>query len=385
MAFFRNDAINRVNLHYGIQALAQGAGGVFFVVFLLRAGLSIPAALVAMAAILGGRLIMRPAVVPLAKRFGLRPVLITGTIVLGVQYPLLPLVHGLDPALAALIVAAALGDVLYWPAFHAYFAALGDAEHRGHQIGAREALAAVAGIIAPVIGAAALILIGPGPTFAAVGLAQALAALPLLGAPAVPVAAEAPGAFKAARLVALFMATDGWFDAYWFILWQMALYVTLKDSIAAYGGAMALAGLVGAAGGLLIGRRIDAGAGRGAVLVAYGVGLAVVILRAASLSAPWLAVGANALGAVLIPLLSPTVGGATYNLAKASPCPLRFQIVSEAGWDIGCGLGCLVAAAILSLGASLGSAILLGVPSLLAGGALIRRMYAAASKPAGAA
>jgi hypothetical protein len=24
MAFLRNDAINRVNLHYGIQALAQG-------------------------------------------------------------------------------------------------------------------------------------------------------------------------------------------------------------------------------------------------------------------------------------------------------------------------------------------------------------------------
>jgi hypothetical protein len=87
---------------------------------------------------------------------------------------------------------------------------------------------------------------------------------------------------------------------------------------------------------------------------------------------------ANALGAVLIPLLSPTVGGATYNIAKASPCPLRFQIVSEAGWDIGCGLGCLVAAAILSLGASLASAILLAVPSLLAGGALIWRMYAAA-------
>jgi hypothetical protein len=47
MAFLRNDAVNRVNLHSGIQALAHGAGAIFFLVFLLRAGISVPAALVA--------------------------------------------------------------------------------------------------------------------------------------------------------------------------------------------------------------------------------------------------------------------------------------------------------------------------------------------------
>ena len=30
MAFFANDAINRVNLHYAIQSLASNAAGVFF-------------------------------------------------------------------------------------------------------------------------------------------------------------------------------------------------------------------------------------------------------------------------------------------------------------------------------------------------------------------
>ena len=40
MAFLRNRTINLVNLHYGIQALAMGMGGVFFLVILLRAGLS---------------------------------------------------------------------------------------------------------------------------------------------------------------------------------------------------------------------------------------------------------------------------------------------------------------------------------------------------------
>ena len=51
MAFLRNDAVKRVNLHSGIQALAQGAGGIFFLVFLLQAGVSVPAALCALAAI----------------------------------------------------------------------------------------------------------------------------------------------------------------------------------------------------------------------------------------------------------------------------------------------------------------------------------------------
>ena len=84
MAFLRNDAVNRVNLHSGIQALAHGARAVFFLVFLLRAGISVPAALVAQAAILAGRFVLRPAILPLAKRWGLKPLLIFGTVAIAV-------------------------------------------------------------------------------------------------------------------------------------------------------------------------------------------------------------------------------------------------------------------------------------------------------------
>jgi hypothetical protein len=58
MAIFGNDAINRVNIHYGIQALAAGAGGVFFFTFLLHAGIPVPTTL--------------------AKRWGLRRMVIVG-------------------------------------------------------------------------------------------------------------------------------------------------------------------------------------------------------------------------------------------------------------------------------------------------------------------
>jgi len=376
MAFLRNDAVNRVNLHYGVQALAQSGGGVFFVVFLVRAGLSVPAALTTMAAILTVRFTLRPAMLPLAVRWGLKPLLICGTIVMAAQYPLLAEVHGVGGALAALCLAAALGEILYWPTYNAYFAAIGDAEHRGHQIGAREALVSVAGILAPLLGGWALATLGPRPMFAGVGLVQALAAVPLIGAPNVAIKRTAPGAFRAARLGVILATTDGWFDACFILVWQIALFVSLGENFSAYGGAMALAGLVGAVCGLLLGRHVDAGHGARAVVIACVVASAVALLRAASFGSPWLAVFANALGGFVLSLMLPAFATASYNLAKASPCPMRFLIATEAGWDVGCLTACLVAAALSALGVSLSIAILLALPALAVAALLLRRYYA---------
>jgi MFS transporter, DHA1 family, inner membrane transport protein len=376
MAFLGNDAVNRVNLHYGVQALAQSGGGVFFVVFLVWAGLSVPAALTTMASILAVRFMLRPAILPLAVRWGLKPLLVCGTVGMAAQYPLLARVHGVGGALVALCCVTALGEIFYWPTYNAYFAAIGDTEHRGHQISAREALVSVAGIVATLVGAWALVTLGPRPMFAAVGLVQALAAVPLIGAPNVAIAKAAPGAFRAARLGVILAATDGWFDACFLFVWQIALFVSLGESFAAYGGAMALAGLVGAACGLLLGRHIDAGHGRRAVAIAYAVASVVVLLRAASFGSPWLAVAANALGAVVLSLVLPAAATATYNLAKASPCPMRFHIATEAGWDIGCSAACLAAAALSASGVPLSFAILLALPALAVAALLLRRHYA---------
>ncbi len=375
MAFLRNDAINRVNLHTGIQALAQGAGGIFFLVFLLRAGISVPLVLVAMAGVVTGRFVLRPAILPLAIRFGIKPLLIFGTLTLALQYPLLAMVDGVGPMLLALIVVVAVGDVFYWPSYHAYFAALGDTEQRGQQVGAREALAAVVGVVAPLIGAWALVTIGPGITFSAVGVVQVLAVIPLVGVANVPVKQAAPGAFRAARLTVALLTIDGWFMSGFFFVWQIALFVALGGNIPAYGGAMALAGLFGAGGSLALGRTIDLGHGRRAVTIGYGVTILIIVLRAASVGSPWLAVVANALGALAMPLFVPGIGTAMYNMAKASPCALRFNMASEGGWDVGCFFGCLAAAAFYHYGLSLSVGILQGVPACVVIVWLLRRYY----------
>ncbi|MEQ9690878.1 MAG: hypothetical protein RLO48_14195 [Bauldia litoralis] len=376
MAFLRNDAINRVNLHSGIQALAQGAGAIFFLVFLLRAGVSVPVALLAQAAIVTGRFLLRPAMLPIARRWGLKPMLIVGTLGIALQYPLLSQVDGIGIALVVLVVVASVGEVFYFLAYNAYFAVLGDVEHRGHQIGAREALVAVVGIVAPLAGGWALVTVGPGWTFAAVGLVQAMAVLPLLGAPNAPVARESPGAFRAAWPAVILVTLDGWFDASFIFVWQIALFDSLAESIPAYGGAMALASLAGAIFGLLLGRHVDAGHGRRTVAIAYAFAAGVVLLRAVSLGSPWLAVIANALGALAMPLIVPPLGAALYNMAKASSCPLRFHLATEAGWDVGCFAGCVVAAALAVAGVSLSVAIVMALPAMAAVAVLLRRYYA---------
>jgi DHA1 family inner membrane transport protein len=350
MSFLRNDAVNRVDLHSAVQALAQAGGGVFFLIFLLRAGISVPFTLTAQAAIQAFRFGMRPVILPLAKRLGLKPMLIFGTLGLAAQYPLLSLVHGVGGALLALCLVTALGEIFYWPTYNAYFAA-------------------------PLLGAWALVTLGPRPMFAAVGLVQALAAIPLLGAPNVAVEPAAPGAFRAARLGAILFGLDGWFDASFVFVWQIALFVSLGDSIQAYGGAMALAGLVGAVFGLFLGRYVDTGHGRRAVLIGYIAIAVIVVLRGASLASPWLAVAANALGVLLGALLVPT-STAVSNLAKASPCPIRFYVISEGAWDVGGFCGCLTAAALAAAGVPLAVDLLFGLPALAIAARLLRGYYA---------
>ena len=126
MAFFRNRTVNLLNLHYGIHSIALTGGGAFFSVYLLRAGVPVPVVLVSLASILLGRFVIRPAVVPLAVRFGVRALVIAGTCMSAMQYPLLAFVHGVGPALFALCAMSSVGDTVYWSTYHAYFAALGE-------------------------------------------------------------------------------------------------------------------------------------------------------------------------------------------------------------------------------------------------------------------
>ena len=140
---------------------------------------------------------------------------------------------------------------------------------------------------------------------------------------------------------------------------------------------MALAAALGAVISLVIGRHIDAGYGRRALVIATIVSVGVLLLRAAGLDTPWLAVTANALGALVVALWTPALMTPVYNLSKASPCPLRFHVATEGGWDLGCGGVCLAAAGLTAAGLPLSTSILLGLAGSLASFAIVWRGYTA--------
>jgi len=279
---------------------------------------------------------------------------------------------------------SAIGDTVYWSSYHAYFAAMGDNEHRGHQIGAREAIAALTGIVSPLIAGWLLVTFGAQVAFGVTGLIVACSAAPLLWTPDVRVPRRAPGAFRPALLGFLLFAADGWMAAGWIFAWQIALFVTLGESYLAFGGAMALAALVGAGAGLALGRGIDIGHGRRMALTAVAAVVAVIALRAAAVGHPALAVAANAAGAIAACLIIPAQMTPVYTLAKNAPCVLRFHVVCEGGWDLGGALGLLASAALVGMGAPLWAGVGLALFGAMGILALLQRYYgeAGAAAPA---
>jgi MFS family permease len=277
---------------------------------------------------------------------------------------------------------AAVGEAFYWTSYHAYFAKIGDAEHRGHQISAREALASASAIAGPLLGGWSLTHFGPQFSFGVAAGVHVLAALPLIGMPAVSVEREVAGGFRAARFGVLLFAADGWIAVGYYFVWQIALFFSLSESYSAYGGVLASAAVVGAIGGLVLGRHIDGGHGGKAVWITFTAVTVVILFRALVTHNAALAVVANAMGALASCLYIPTLMTAVYNQAKVSPCALRFHAAAEGGWDIGCACGCLVAAIMSGLGAPLSLVMLLSFPGAALSFTLLRRHYAASAIPA---
>jgi DHA1 family inner membrane transport protein len=304
-----------------------------------------------------------------------------GTLMSAVQYPLLAEVHGVGPALYWLIVVSAISDTVYWPTYHAYFAALGDDEHRGQQIGAREAIAAIVGVVSPLVTGWLLVAFGPRVAFGTTALVLLLAALPFLRTPDVKVVPQSIGSLRAALPGALLFAADGWIAASYVFVWQIALFLSLGESLLGFGGALAVAALVGAVGGLLLGRHIDRGHGKRAVWYAFGPLAVIVVLRALAVGNALFAVVANALGSLTSCLYTPTLMTAMYTQGKHAPCTLRFHVVAEGGWDIGGASGLLVAALLSTLGAPLWVGILPALLGIAGMAAMLRRYY---GDPAGA-
>ncbi len=378
MKFFANRDINRLAAHLALVSLAWSLAGIFFMVFLLRAGLPPAQIFVLAAAILGLRFALRPLVVIVASTIGLRRTFIFGTLLSAIQFPAIALVHGVRPALLLFCGLSSLSQVFYWTCYHVFFASLGDIEHRGKQIGARQAFSAVAGVIGPAAGGIMLTNFGPWIAFGAAAAIQVAAVYPLLHVEEPKITQPSPrGAFAAARLGILLFFADGWIQNGSATAWSIVMFQALAERFDNFGGVLAVAALGGALGGMVLGRFIDMGHARRSVwlnAVILAVGL---ILKAICGSNPIAVVGI-AIGTTLFSgLYFPYWMTAVYNAGKIAPCTFRFQFASEGGWDVGGVLACLVAAAVCAANLPIEAVIALALPMVAVQALLVDASYIA--------
>ncbi len=352
MGFFVNRRFNLIYVHAALQAFAMHGGEAFAFVYLLKAGIPVPIVFVSIGALFGSRLLFRMGVLPIVKRIGLRNALIIGVLAEGTTYPMLSQVTGTGPLLIAYLTIWAMSSSLYWTTYHAYVVLIGDGEHRGAQVSIMEFIGTFIGIIAPVTTGLLLTWFDPLVAFSVVGLAMICSAIPIMLLPNLKVAPDADMPGQTRRLARMVMFTDGLRAGAFHFTWLIVLFITLGSNYVAYGGAMALAGLAGAAASLFLGRSIDLGKGRRAAQIGFAVVAVAVLARAFGYPYTWSAVLANAAAAIAMPIYATAFGSRVYALAQHSPCALRFHIVAEGGWDLGTATACFISAGLFYMGFS---------------------------------
>ena len=150
------------------------------------------------------------------------------------------------------------------------------------------------------------------------------------------------------------------------LAWHMVMFDVLQSRFDEFGGVLALAAFAGAIAGLVLGRFIDKGHGRRAVLLNAVLVFASMLVRAFCGSEPIAIVAAAVFAAVAGGLDDiPTLMSAVYNMAKASSNPLLFQFAAERGWDVSGALVCLLSAALCASSLGLQSLILLAAPAVV--------------------
>jgi MFS family permease len=375
MKFFANRSINFVYAHSALHGLSEQLGGIFVFVFLLKAGIAPHLVLLSFAAIVLCRLVFRQIAVPFAIRFGLRQAFIFGVVVGAIAYVPLGFVDGLTPVLGIFLIIHALGDAFYWACYHATTARLGDQASRGAQVSAVQLIYASSAIIGPLIGSTTQVYLGSVFAFSLAGCVRLLSALPLLrvmNTIEIPNSIIDIGSKRFAWRIYFF---DGVGTAGNNLAWTMALFITLNQNFQTYGLALSAAAFIGAVMGLGVGRLVDLGHHRWSVAIGMS-GIAVFVLAAAfGYREPFTAIIALMLSAVASPLYASAFNARVYNVAQESGDALRFHVSGEGGWDVGCALGCCLAAFLVWRGFGYGWAIAIGLIGIAGVSTVLSRSY----------
>lgn len=345
-AFLTNRAVNLVNIHTALKRFAISVADLFGAVYLYTLGLSLTQIFLAWCGIFIIRLLIRPFGFWLASKRGLRKSVILGSIFFIGYYLILSQVTGLNIWLFIFIFYAALADTLYWLPYHAYFAALGDLEHRGKQLGFREALVALAATLGPLTSGLLINTYGFNAAFITAAIFTLIAAIPVYFCPEVSIGKKI-SLKKALKKISqkgfwLFVG-DGWsYNAHIFT-WNLILFIML-GSVLKFGALLSLAAIFQGVGLLLLGRGIDRGSGKKIWPLGIALGILIPFGRALFVDTVPEVIFFDLLLALSVCFYSPTFNTTLYNTAKSSRNVLWFHFFAEMGWDVGSSIALFTAA-----------------------------------------
>ena len=363
---FTNKNINLLTIHSGIWRFANNIFDVFSAIYLLGLGISFPVVALIMVGSLILRALMRPLSMMLSEKIGLRKALIFGVLVSSGLFLVLAKVHGQDFWLYFYMFYLSLHDITYWLPYHSYYAAAGDEEKRGEQVGPQLGVVTIFRTIAPLAGGLIITHFGFLPLYLSATVIMLFSAVPLFSAGDVTPGISM-GWREALRSIdkrgMVMQIGDGLTYMHEFV-WTIVLFYLVGNYVT-FGGLVTFELLSTTILVLFLGYYIDKGKGRRIAVI--GLLLTGIAMLARGL---WVHTIPQVILVDLVIAFAATFYSSSfsvgfYNMAKESKNTLWFHFFGELGWDIGAMISLAISALLFSLGVPLRFIILFSLPGLL--------------------
>lgn len=333
--FFRNKAINLINIHAAVVQLAFNLAEIFSAIYLYQLGIPLYQVFLIWTTLFVVRACFRPFALFLVQKIGLKKSVLFGSIFYMGYYLFLGQVDGVNWWLAIFIFYAAWADGFYWLPYHAYYAALGDHGDRGKQLGVREALIKILSMLGPLSGGILINAFGFFAAFVAAAFCMFLAGLLVFFSPEVKIAKKY--SFKKAwqeNSGFWIFVGDSWLYNAHIYSWNLILFVMLGN-VAQLGGLLSLAVFFQISAFLFLGNGIDNGAGRKIYRTGFVLMILAILGRAIFVNTIKEVIFFDLIFALAACFYSPALNTALYNSSKKSKNVLWFQFFAETGWDVG--------------------------------------------------
>jgi len=262
LAFQASQEMREMYLSSAIRNFAVGAVGIFVPIYLFTLGFAIREILLFYLAVSVSYLLLLPLSGKLCRRHGYEHTILYSSPFLILYYLSLFAIPHHQAFIAAAAVMLAVQKALYWPGFHANFAAWSRSDEGGREVSNRTAINALAASFAPAIGGLVIAAWGFGALFIAVTVLVLLSNVPLLRTP--ELRADRPFSYRVAlsrliergnrRQLLTFIGFGEEFIT--LVLWPIFIAIMIP-SLFSLGAIIALSRLINVIVTLYVGRLTD--------------------------------------------------------------------------------------------------------------------------------